>query len=323
MLNLNAFEQKIYELGLLPVITLKDPDRAEGLAHALCEGGLPAAEITFRVAGAAESIRRMREAEPDMVIGAGTVLTTAQVDEAVAAGADFIVSPGLDPVVVRHCLDKGVPVIPGCATPSDLATANSLGLTTVKFFPAQAAGGMPMLRAMAAPYPMMKFMPTGGINSDNLQDYLACDKVLCCGGSFMVKDDELANGDFDKIRDRTRAAVLGMLNFRLFHVGINNPDAETAKNGIDVLTDMFSQSWRESRSAFFYGSWFEVMKKIGRGEKGHIGIATPNIDRAVAYMKRKGYEFIEESRGYDADGHLTVIYFKDEVMGFALHFSRA
>ena len=139
----------------------------------------------------------------------------------------------------------------------------------------------------------------------------------------MVKDADLANNDFDAIRERTKASVLKMLNFRLFHVGINNPDADTAARGIEVLTDMFGESTRESRSAFFYGSWFEVMKKIGRGEKGHIGIATPNIDRAVAYLKRKGYEFIEESRGYDAEGHLTVIYFKDEVMGFALHFSRA
>ncbi len=320
---MTELETKLYETGVFPVITMKDPEKAEGLAHALCAGGLPAAEITFRVAGAAEAIRRMRAAEPDMLVGAGTVLTREQVDEAIAAGVHFVVTPGLDPNIVTYCQEKGVPVIPGCATPSDLALANALGLTTVKFFPAEAAGGMAMIKAMSAPYPMMKFMPTGGINADNLHEYLASDKVIACGGSFMVKEADLEAGDFDAIREKTAAAVRGMLNFRLFHVGINNPDADTAKAGIDVLTDMFGESTRESRSAFFYGSWFEVMKKIGRGAQGHIGIATPNIDRAVAYMKRKGYEFIEESRGYDAAGHLTVIYFKDEVMGFALHFSRA
>ena len=320
MKNIN---QRLYEIGIIPVIKIEDAEKAVPLARALAEGGLPAAEITFRVEGAADAIRAMRAAEPDMMLAAGTVLTTAQVDAATEAGVDFVVTPGLDPNIVRYCQEKGVPVIPGCATPSDLATANSLGLTAVKFFPAEAAGGMAMIKAMSAPYPMMKFMPTGGINENNLGEYLASDKVIACGGSFMVKDADLANGDFDAIRERTKASVLKMLNFRLFHVGINNPDADTAARGIEVLTDMFGESTRESRSAFFYGSWFEVMKKIGRGQQGHIGIATPNIDRAVAYLKRKGYEFIEESRGYDADGHLTVIYFKDEVMGFALHFSRA
>ncbi len=193
-------EQKFYEMGVVPVVVLEQSEDAVLLAKALIDGGLPCAEVTFRTAAAAESIRLMVEEYPDMLVGAGTVLTTEQVDQAMEAGAKFIVSPGFDPEIVDYCLKKDIPVFPGCITPSEAAQAVKRGLKVVKFFPAEQAGGLEMIKAMAAPYPMLKFMPTGGINPQNMEKYLSCDKILCCGGSWMVKGDLIKKRDFDRIR---------------------------------------------------------------------------------------------------------------------------
>ncbi len=195
------------EFGVVPVVVLDDAKDALPLAKALVEGGLPCAEVTFRTAAAEESIRLMSGAYPDMLVGAGTVLTTEQVDRAAAAGAKFIVSPGFDPEIVDYCLEKGIPVFPGCITPSEVAQAVKRGLKVVKFFPAEQAGGVAMIKAMAAPYTMVKFMPTGGVSAKNLESYLSFDRILCCGGSWMVKGDLIRAGEFDKIRDLTKEAV--------------------------------------------------------------------------------------------------------------------
>ena len=197
---MNEVLEKIQKIGIVPVVVLDDAKDAAPLAKALCEGGLPCAEVTFRTAAAEESIRIMAKEFPEMLVGAGTVLTTEQVDRAVNAGAKFIVSPGLNPTVVKYCVDKGIPVTPGTSNPSDVEMAISLGLDVVKFFPAEQAGGINMIKAMAAPYTQMKFMPTGGINAKNINSYLAFDKILACGGSWMVKKDLVAAGEFDKIR---------------------------------------------------------------------------------------------------------------------------
>lgn len=197
---MKTIEERFQELGVVPVVVLEDEKAAVPLAKALVQGGLPCAEVTFRTEAAAESIRLMSEAYPDMLVGAGTVLTTEQVDLAVKSGAKFIVSPGFDPEVVDYCLEKNIPVLPGCITPSEVAQAVKRGLKVVKFFPAEQAGGIAMIKAMAAPYYNVKFMPTGGISPKNLKDYLSCDKILCCGGSWMVKGDMIKNGEFDKIQ---------------------------------------------------------------------------------------------------------------------------
>ena len=203
---MNELEEKFYETGVVPVVVLEDAEDAVPLAQALVEGGLLSAEVTFRTAAAEESIRRMTEAFPQMLVGAGTVLTKEQVDAAAAAGAKFIVSPGFDPEIVDYCLEKEIPVFPGCITPSEVAQAVKRGLKVVKFFPAEPAGGVAMIKAMAAPYVGIKFMPTGGINAKNLEDYLSFDKIICCGGSWMVKGELVKNGEFDKIRDLTAEA---------------------------------------------------------------------------------------------------------------------
>ena len=204
---MKSMEEQFKEVGVVPVVVLNDAKDALPLAEALVEGGLPCAEVTFRTDAAEESIRLMAEKYPDMLVGAGTVLTIDQVDRAVGAGAKFIVSPGFDPEIVDYCISKEIPVFPGCITPSEVAQAVKRGRKVVKFFPAEQAGGVAMIKAMAAPYTMVKFMPTGGISTKNLRSYLECDKILCCGGSWMVKGDLIKAGEFDKIREMTKEAV--------------------------------------------------------------------------------------------------------------------
>ena len=204
---MNEILQKIQEIGIVPVVVLDDAKDAEPLAKALCEGGLPCAEVTFRTDAAEKSIRIMSEKFPKMLVGAGTVLTTDQVDRAVAAGAKFIVSPGLNPKIVKYCADKGIPITPGCSNASDIEIALENGLEVVKFFPAEPSGGLNMIKALAAPYIDIKFMPTGGINATNVRDYLAYNRILACGGSWMVKGDLIKSGDFEKIKELTKEAV--------------------------------------------------------------------------------------------------------------------
>ena len=201
-----TIEERFEDFGVVPVVVLDDVKDALPLAKALTEGGLPCAEITFRTEAAEESIKVMAEAYPDMVVGAGTVLTIEQVDAAVKAGAKFIVSPGFDPEIVDYCLKKEIPIFPGCVTPSEVAQAVKRGLKVVKFFPAEPAGGVAMIKAMAAPYHQLRFMPTGGIGTQNLKDYLGFDKIICCGGSWMVKGDLIKNGEFEKICKLTKEA---------------------------------------------------------------------------------------------------------------------
>lgn len=199
--------EKIQEIGIVPVVVLEDEKDANSLAQALCDGGLPCAEITFRTASAEETIRILSKEFPGMLVGAGTVLTTEQVDRAVEAGAKFIVSPGLNPQIVKYCVEKGVLIIPGCSNASDIEIALENSLEVVKFFPAEPAGGLPMLKALAAPYAGVRFMPTGGINAGNVGDYLAYDRILACGGSWMVKNDLIQAGDFAEIERLAREAV--------------------------------------------------------------------------------------------------------------------
>ena len=200
-------EEKIAELKVVPVVVLEDAKDAAPLAKALCEGGLPCAEVTFRTAAAKDSIKAMSEAYPEMLVGAGTVLTKEQVDSAVEAGATFIVSPGFDPEIVDYCLEKEIPVFPGCITPSEVAQAVKRGLRVVKFFPAEQFGGVATIKALSAPYVGLKFMPTGGVSAKNLKEYLACKPIVACGGSWMVKKDLIEAGEFDKIRELTKEAV--------------------------------------------------------------------------------------------------------------------
>lgn len=316
---MNEMLCKIQKMGIVPVVKLDNAADAVPLAKALCDGGLPCAEVTFRTAAAEESIRLMRQAYPNMLIGAGTVLTTEQVDLAVNAGATFIVSPGFNPKVVSYCVDKGIPITPGCSNPSDIEAALELGLEVVKFFPAEAAGGLAMIKAMSAPYVNMKFMPTGGINAKNLISYLDFNKIIACGGSWMVSDDLIKAGDFNKITELTREAVELMLGFELRHIGINATDEKEADGVASSFEKLFGFTKNVGNSSIFAGTGIEVMKAPYLGQKGHIAIQTNYIDRAIFHLEARGFTFNEESKKYGKNDKLVAIYLQDEVGGFAIH----
>lgn len=226
--------ERLEELKIVPVVVLEREEDALPLGRALIDGGLPCAEVTFRTPAGAGAISRLIQAYPEMLIGAGTILTEDQAEQAVKAGASFLVSPGLNPAVISWCQEHGIPVIPGCATPSEVEGALRVGLRTVKFFPAEQAGGLPMIRAMAAAYGEIRFMPTGGINPTNVQEYLACDKILACGGSWMVDPALIRAGDFDRIEKLVRAAV--RLTGPKPHLPAAPPLFKTPKTSAKVVT---------------------------------------------------------------------------------------
>lgn len=316
---MNPIVEEISKIGIVPVIALDDVKDAKPLAEALCKGGLPCAEVTFRTDAAEESIRIMAKEFPEMLVGAGTVLTTEQVDRAIGAGAKFIVSPGLNPKVVSYCLEKNVPILPGTSNPSDVEAAIELGLEVVKFFPAEQAGGLNMIKAMSAPYTKMKFMPTGGVNANNLKDYLDFNKIVACGGSWMVKKDLVAAGKFDEIEALTREAVNKMLGFELRHIGINESDAESADKTASAFEAIFGMTKKAGNSSIFAGTAVEVMKTPYLGAHGHIAIGTNYMERAVYHLERQGVVFDKDTAKMDDKGKLKALYMKDEIGGFAVH----
>lgn len=316
---MNAVLDEISKIGIVPVIALEDAQDAAALAEALIKGGLPCAEVTFRTAAAEETIGIMAKKFPQMLVGAGTVLTTEQADRAVKAGAKFIVSPGFNPAVVKHCLAKNIPVVPGCATPSEVEGALELGLEVVKFFPAEAAGGLPMLKAMSAPYGNVKFMPTGGINAKNLNSYLSFKKIVACGGSWMVSKDLLKQKNWAEVTRLCKEAVDLMLGFELRHVGINCADEKESSATADVFEKLFGFAKQDRGGAYFAAEAIEIMKKPFYGTKGHIAIATNSAVRAAYRLEKAGVKLNWDSAGYNADGSLRVVYLQEEVGGFALH----
>lgn len=199
--------KRIEELKVVPVVVIDDEKDAVSLARALCEGGLPVAEVTFRTSAAKGSIEKITKEVPEMLVGAGTILSIDQAREAIEAGAKFIVSPGFDEKVVDYCISESVPVFPGCITPTEIIRAMNMGLKIVKFFPAEQFGGVGTIKALSAPFGEMKFMPTGGISLDNVKDYLDVKNVIACGGSYMVKKDLISSGNFEKIKELTKMTV--------------------------------------------------------------------------------------------------------------------
>jgi len=310
--------EKLSMAGIVPVIKVESADDAVPLCRALSDGGLPVAEITFRSAAAEEAIRRVHRELPDVILGAGTVLTCEQVDRAVAAGATYIVSPGLNAEVVKHCQQVGVPIVPGCSNPSDIELALSLGLTTVKFFPAEALGGLVLIKAMSAPYGNVRFLPTGGVNEKNLLDYLGFSKVVACGGSWMVDPKAIEQKDWSHIESLTRRAVQLMLGFELKHVGINSGSPEQAMKDAQAICALLGWPIKDGNNSTFVGDGFEMMKKPFRGTHGHIAIACNDIKRARWHLEQRGFAFDDDSATI-RDGKLRSVYFRDEIAGFAFH----
>lgn len=315
---MNEVLKKIGELGLVPVVKIERADDALPLGKALIKGGLPVAEITFRTAAAEEAIAMLTRELPELLVGAGTVLTVDQAKSAVGAGAKFIVSPGFSPKVVDYCIEHNIPVTPGLNNPTVLEVALEKGLEVVKFFPAESSGGLKFLKDMAAPYSGIKFIPTGGINADNLNAYLAYNRVHACGGSWMVKADLISSGKFDEVTRLAKEAVSTLLGFEFAHLGINEENEEGALGAANELSGLFNFPVKIGTSSIFAGSNFEVTKKPFRGKKGHIAIVTNSIDRAVAYMKRRGVSVVPET-AKEKNGKLQSVYIEKEVSGFAIH----
>lgn len=316
---MNEILKKIGDLGIVPVVKIDNAADAVPLGKALIDGGLPLAEITFRTEAAAEAIGNIVKAYPEMLVGAGTVLNVEQAQRAIKAGAKFMVSPGFNPAVVEFCVKKDIPITPGCSNPSDIEKALGFDLEVVKFFPAEAFGGISTLKAMSAPYGMMKFIPTGGIDAKNIVDYISFNKVLACGGSWMVKDELIKKGDFAEITRLTREAINLIMGFELAHIGINMPDADSSLAVTKKFTEMFNFPLKEGNSSNFAGTGIEVNKSIGLGKNGHIAIRTLSIPRAIAYLERKGFSVDLSTAKGPAGGPMVAVYMKDEIGGFAIH----
>jgi len=314
----NKILEKIGELGIVPVVKIEKAEDALPLGKALIDGNLPIAEITFRTSAAEESIKTLTKELPQLLVGAGTVLTVEQVKKAVSAGAKFIVSPGFNPKVVDYCIENSIPVTPGINNPTQIEMALERELEVVKFFPAEASGGLPLLESMSAPYTGIKFIPTGGINLNNLSSYLSYNKVHACGGSWMVKDSLISSGNFTEITRLTQEAVSTMLGFEFAHLGINEENKDKALNSANLLSHLFYFPIKEGTSSIFAGSGFEVIKNRFLGKHGHIAIATNDIHRAIAYLKTKGISILPETAKEDK-GKLKAIYLDQEVSGFAIH----
>ena len=315
---MNEVLQRLSRTGIVPVIAIDDAEKAVPLARALTAGGLPAAEVTFRTAAGEEAIRRIARECPEVLVGAGSVLNLEQCGRALAAGARFIVSPGYNETLVNYCVEKGVPVLPGCANASDMTRAVNAGLKLVKFFPAEQSGGVSFLKALAPVFPL-DFMPTGGVNTKNLMDYLSFDRVAACGGTWMVKKDLISGGQWDEITRISREAVKTMLGFELRHVGINCADEAEAERTARSFCALLGLEYRPGNSSIFAGTAVECMKTPFLGTRGHLAIGTNSVDRAVYHLELQGAAFDESTRKTDAKGAAKSIYLKDEIGGFAVH----
>ena len=315
---MNETLEKIGELGIVPVVKIEKAEDALPLGRALIDGDLPIAEITFRTSAAEESIKTLTRELPELLVGAGTVLTIKQARRAVSAGAQFIVSPGFNPRVVDYCIENSIPITPGINNPTQIEMALERGIEVVKFFPAEASGGLSLLKSMSAPYTGIKFIPTGGINQDNLCSYLSTNKVHACGGSWMVKPELISSGNFKEITAISKEAVSTLLGFQFAHIGINEENKESALNSAELLSHTFNFSVKEGNSSVFSGPDVEVMKNKYLGKHGHIAIATNDIQRAVAYLERKDVSILSET-AKESDGKLKAIYLDQQVSGFAIH----
>ena len=312
--------KRIENYGVIPVVKIEKGEQALPLAKALCDGELEAAEITFRTDCAEEAIAAIRREYPKMLLGAGTVTTARQVKAAVEAGADFIVSPCFVDEVVEYCVENGICVLPGCATATEVQKAVSCGLKVVKFFPAEAAGGIAYINSLASVFKGVKFMPTGGVNPSNMREYLRNPNVIACGGTWIVPSDLLQAGAYDVIRKLAREAVFHVLNFSFAHVGINVDRVRAGYEAIFRLADTFDLILGNTRSSSYVGHEVEITKQRFqvRTEHGHLGYFTDNLERAIFYLEKKGIEFNYDSIKPWKDKPY-VIYLKEDLAGFAIH----
>lgn len=309
--------KRLAQSGVVPVVVLEDAKDAVPTAKAMLAGGIDVMEITFRTAAAADSIKAVAQECPDMVVGAGTVVNLEQCKLAVECGAKFIVSPGYDEETVAWCCDNGIPVTPGCVTPTEIMMALKHGLKVLKFFPANVYGGLSAIKSLAGPFGGVKFIPTGGVNAQNLAEFISSPYIHAVGGSWICPKADIAAGNFDKITALCKEARKSLLGFEVAHIGINTPDADAAMDVCKAFNDAFDFNVKQGNSSNFASAGVEVMKTMFKGANGHIAIRTNKMIPAIAEMERRGYELDMDSVK-DKD-NIKAVYFKNEIGGFAVH----
>lgn len=304
--------------GVVPVVVLDDVKDAVPTAKALVAGGIDVMEITFRTAAARDSIAAVAEQCPEMLVGAGTVITLEQCKTAVEAGAKFIVSPGFNPAVVQWCVENNVAVTPGCVTPTEITAALEMGLKVVKFFPANVYGGLNAMKALSAPFGSVKFIPTGGVSGSNVGEYISAPFIHAVGGSWVCAKADIAAGNFDKITALSKQARAAILGFEVAHVGINCENAEDSMAVCEQLNKAFDFEIKAGNSSNFSTSAIEVMKSMYLGKNGHIAIRTNSMTVALAELEKRGFVVDMETAKYKGD-RMIAVYLKDEFGGFAVH----
>lgn len=314
---MNSFMQKVQQVGLLPLIVLDDTSKAIPLGEALVESGIPFAEVTFRTDNAAEVIKEMAKVK-GLHVGAGTVHNVEQAKLAYENGATFIVTPGIFKDVVVWCQEHQLPIVPGCVVPSDIELALDLGLEVVKFFPAEAYGGISTLKALSGPYKNVKFIPTGGVNEKNFTDYLALDNVFAVGGSFVPPASLIKQEKYDDIVSLGKTLRQEILNFSIGHVGIHPQGNDQAKDITSLFSNLLALPNQETPTSYFVSDLIEIMKEPVHGHLGHICIDTDDFTRAVAYFEDHGLVFKEGTQLYNAQGECFSQYLEQEVAGYAV-----
>ena len=309
--------KRMARAGIVPVVVLDDAKDAVPTAKAMVAGGIDVMEITFRTAAAADSIRAVAAEVPDMVPGAGTVVNLEQCKLAVECGAKFIVSPGYDEEVVSWCCENNIPVCPGCATPTEIMMALKHNLKVIKFFPANVYGGLSAIKALAGPFGGVKFIPTGGVNLQNVGEFIADPHIHAVGGSWVCPKADIAAGNFEKITQLCKESRKAMLGFEVAHVGINCADESVCDDVCKNFADAFDFPVKKGNSSNFASTGVEVMKTMFKGANGHIAIRTNKMEPAIAEMERRGLE-LDMSSVKDPN-NIKAVYFKNEVGGFAVH----
>jgi 2-dehydro-3-deoxyphosphogluconate aldolase/(4S)-4-hydroxy-2-oxoglutarate aldolase len=312
--------ERIGLAGLVPVVVIENAEDAVPAARALLGAGLDVMEITMRTAAGIQAIKNVRNAVPEMLVGAGTVLTLEKCKESVDAGAQFIVSPGFDVEVVRWCIENSVAVTPGCVTPTEIQQALAEGLTTLKFFPSKVYGGVSAMSALHGPFKSagVRFIPTGGVNNDNLAEYAEKQFVHAIGGGWLCKTSDINPHNFVAITEAVRKAIDILLGFEIAHIGINLENAEESLSVSQLFSKAFNFPIKEGNSSNFAGPNIEVMKSKYLGSMGHLAIKTNNIKRGIHYLAQRGFEVDMETAKYKSS-QMIAVYLKNEFGGFAVH----
>ncbi len=304
--------------GIVPVVVLDKAEDAVPTAKAMIAGGIDVMEITFRTAAAADSIRAVAKEVPEMLVGAGTVINLEQCKLAVECGAKFIVSPGYDEETVAWCVENGVAVTPGCVTPTEIMMAKKHDLKVLKFFPANVYGGLKALKSLSGPFPGTKFIPTGGVNNDNIGEFISSPIIHAVGGSWTVPKAEINAGNFEKITALCAEARKAAMGFELAHIGINSDDADTSMAVAEKFQEAFDFAVKPGNSSNFAGPGLEIMKTQYLGAKGHIAVRTNKMEVAIGELTKRGFVVDMDTAKYKGD-RLNAVYLRDEIGGFAVH----